>query len=83
MIKRFGTAFAALVIISTVAFAQQEKTFTLSVSETQLNQIGKALGKQPYEDVASLIGSLLHQVQQQQAAAAKPKPEADNAEKPK
>jgi hypothetical protein len=73
-------------LVATPAFAQQQpQHYTLTVTEPELNLIGKALGKMPFEEVSSLVNNIIGQVHQQQAAA-KPKPDAEKAplaDKPK
>lgn len=70
--------FAILVVLCGTAQAQ-ERTFNLTVTEPQLNYIGKALGKQPYEDVRAIIDSIQTQVNAQLAR----EPERPKAATPK
>jgi hypothetical protein len=60
---------AALSVVAFSASAQQPSQFTIVVSEQQLNLIGVALGKLPYEAVHDTIDHIMLQVKAQQAAA--------------
>lgn len=57
------------------------ENYTISVTETELNLIGKALGKMPYEEVVQVINTISGQVAAKQArdkaASEKPKKEED------
>lgn len=64
---RAAIAGAVLLALCASAVAQ---TFTLTLTEAQLNLVGKALGKLPYEDVAPTINAIMQQVVEQQRAAA-------------
>jgi len=66
----------SLLFVSSAAYAQ-ERSFNISLPESQLNYIGKILGKQPYEDVAQLMANIVDQVRQQQAPAIKKEPDAE------
>jgi hypothetical protein len=78
-----GTAIAAAVLlIAFAAFAQQPAMYRLLVTNDQLNLIGKALGKMPFEEVYQTIDIIRGQVAAQNAEAAK-KPDPPPAETPK
>jgi len=51
---------------STAALAQQPANYTIVLTGPQLDAVGKALAKQPYEDVYQLIAVIQAQVVQQQ-----------------
>lgn len=61
-----------------------EKPLTLTVTVPELNVIGKALGKMPFEDVAQLMAKLQQQVTQQQQSTqvAPPVPTPSEPAKP-
>lgn len=61
----------AFVLLSTVAFAQQQPDFNLKLNANEIDTIGKGLGKLAYEEVASLIQKLRQQIVDQQKAAEK------------
>lgn len=48
--------------------------FVLKVTGEEVNLLGAALGKLPYENVAKLITSLTNQIQEQQGAISEPTP---------
>ena len=56
-------------VASTAAAAAQSQTYTITLTVERLNQIGKILGKQPYEDVGELINDISRQVQAQNQKA--------------
>jgi len=75
--KRF--TIAALLIFTSCqqpVYAQTPTEYSLKVTSTELELIGKALGTQPYNDVVPLMSKLRQQVMEQQ----KPKPEDKPAE---
>lgn len=39
--------------------------FTITLSENEVNLVGAALGKMPFESVAGLIGSIQKQINEQ------------------
>ena len=43
-----------------------EKTFKLEVTEAELNLIGMAVGRLPFEQVAGLVANLNKQIQEQE-----------------
>lgn len=47
-----------------------EKTYTLMLMSSQVDQIGAALADRPFKEVAGLLNDLTRQIQQQQAADA-------------
>ncbi len=54
---------AGLLLVSMISPASaQERMFTITITETQLNYIGKILGKQPYEDSVQTLDSIKAQV---------------------
>jgi hypothetical protein len=55
----------AFCIVSSVAFAQQQE-FNLKLTAPEVETIGKALGKLPYEEVAILVNKLRQQIVEQQ-----------------
>ena len=57
---RFLIAVLFLPLLSLVSVAQ-EKSYTMTFTESQWNVIGKALGKQPYEETAAVIQSIKDQ----------------------
>lgn len=61
--------------------AQQE--VNLKVTTEDVNVIGKALGKMPFDEVAGLIQKLREQIMQQQKPAEVPVPTPRPAEAPK
>lgn len=73
-----------LVFSPLMASAQQvQPQFTITVTNEQLNVIGKALGKLPYEEVFQTVGQINQQVQAQIAARQqKPWPETKPPEQP-
>lgn len=66
----------ALFLTSTLAAqAQEAAEFTLKLTSVEVNQIGRALGTQPYNEVAALLTKLQTQViEQQKPKAVEPKP---------
>ena len=52
------------------AASAQERVFTLTLSESQLQFIAKAVGKQPYEEAAPVANAIQSQLAQQGAKAA-------------
>jgi len=68
MIKSLLVAIAASCIIFACANAQAQQpstSYNIKVDNSQLDLIGKALGKMPYEDVAVLMQVLRQQVVEQ------------------
>lgn len=57
-----------------VASPTMAQEVTLKVTAQELGVIGKALGTQPYNDVASLVNKLQTQLIEQQKAAEEKKP---------
>lgn len=55
--------FAVLVLSSSAS--AQERQFTITIPESQLNYIGKIVGKQPYEDSGDVLNSIRSQVADQ------------------
>lgn len=55
--------FAVLVLSS--GASAQERQFTITIPESQLNYIGKIVGKQPYEDSGDVLNSIRNQVADQ------------------
>lgn len=72
--KRILTLITLLAIV-TPAFAQQPEV-NLKISNDDVNTIGKALGKLPFDEVAGLIQKLREQIiaQQPKPAEAAPAP---------
>ena len=68
--KMAGFALIIIVLLLLVRHARAQQSFNLTVPETQLNTIGKALGKLPYEEVAATIQAMAQQVADQQRAIA-------------
>jgi hypothetical protein len=76
--KMFKIAIGILVLSSTVAFAQQPTSqsiqqtqvneFVLRLKPNDVNVLGKALGKLPFEEVSELMQSLRMQIAQQQTS---------------
>jgi hypothetical protein len=64
----------ALLLSTVPALAQGPASYTLTLTEAQLNLVGRALSKQPYEDVYQILAVIQQQVNQQQAAAKPPPP---------
>jgi hypothetical protein len=64
----------AWLLLTTSAMAQQPAQYILTLTPEQLNLIGKALGKLPYEDAWQIIGVIQQQAVKQQQEAAKPPP---------
>jgi Arc/MetJ-type ribon-helix-helix transcriptional regulator len=52
---------AALILSSGTAFAQ-ERTFTVTLPESQWNYIGGVVGKEPYEKSADVLNSIRSQI---------------------
>lgn len=71
--RRFAFALLVIAALGMPAGANEEKTFTLTVTAAELTTLGNALGQRPYVDVAALIAKLQMQVAQQNA----PKPSPD------
>lgn len=71
---------AAMLLASTAAFAQPaEKTYSLTVTATEIGVLAEALGEIPAKRANPLIAKLNQQITAQDAAAKKaeePKPEA-------
>ena len=61
----------------TPAYAQQQQAieYTLKVTPAEIDTIGKALGTQPFNDVAALIQKLRSQVVEQQTPKKPGEPE--------
>jgi hypothetical protein len=75
----------ALALVAGPALAQ-ERSFTITLTDAQVNYIGKVLGKQPFEDVAPVINVMQQQINAQMAAAqqaAQKAAEAANNQEPK
>lgn len=58
---------AALLLFSASTVYAQDRTFTITIPETQLNYIGKILGKQPIEDALATLQGIQAQVTAQLA----------------
>lgn len=58
---------AALLIFSATSVYAQDRTFTITIPEAQLNYIGKLLGKQPIEDALATLQAIQAQVTAQLA----------------
>lgn len=79
--KKIIYPIAFLLTFAIPVWAQQQD-FTLKVTNDDVNTIGKALGKLPFDDVAGLIQKLREQIVSQQqksveapiVAPAPPKP---------
>ena len=54
----------ALALLSVAAQAQN-RTVTINLTNQELTVVARALGKQPYEEVAPVIGRISEQVQEQ------------------
>lgn len=52
----------ALLILSSSLAIAEERTFTITIPEAQLNYIGKLLGKQPIEDALATLQAIQAQV---------------------
>lgn len=63
--KKLIYPIAFLLAFAVPTFAQQQE-ITLKVNGDEINMIGKALGKLPYDDVAALIQNLRTQITNQQ-----------------
>ncbi len=66
---------SVLSLAATPAYAQQApapQEFNLKITSDDVNTIGKALGKLPFDDVAPLIQKLRQQIVEQSQAQAKP-----------
>lgn len=62
---------AVLAFLALIPAAQaQERQFTLTIPESHLQAIGKAMGRQPYEDVRPIIEGIQAQVSAQLAREA-------------
>jgi Flp pilus assembly protein TadG len=72
------TLIAATLLTATCATAQES---TLTVTPQEIGLIGKALGTQPYADVAPLIQKLDAQIRQQEAARAEAAKKTEDAKK--
>jgi hypothetical protein len=67
--------------VAGAASAAPPSAFTLTLTPTEVNEIGVALGRQPYADVADLMSKLKSQVTAETIKAASP-PAATTAETP-
>jgi hypothetical protein len=56
---------AFLLLVTTAAHAQQQRTFTLQITETDLVVIGRALEGLPYRDAAPVLARLQQQIAEQ------------------
>ncbi len=56
-----------IVLLSTVAHAQQPNEYNLKVSPQEIELIGKGIGLLPFNDVAALVQKLRSQVMEQQS----------------
>jgi hypothetical protein len=73
MLKPALALAIAVMSLASVAKAQDAPaSFTLTVTPSDLQAIGKALGTQPYETVAPLMAKLQAQVVEQSKAKAAP-----------
>ena len=69
-----GAVIAAAILLVAYAALAQPANYTITLTGPQLDQIGKLLAKQPYEDVYQLIAVIQAQVVQQQHPPAPPAP---------
>jgi hypothetical protein len=65
--------FAVLTLFALPAQAE-DKQFTITVTEPQLNLIGAALGKMPFEQVAPTVQAIQAQINAQLKQQASPPP---------
>ena len=72
--KRVSLAIA-FCVVSSMAFAQQE--FNLKLKAADVDLIGRALGKLPYEEVANLVNNLRQQIVDQQGKPASVNPPSE------
>lgn len=72
-------ALACCLAFSGAALAQ-EKELDFKMTNTEINLVGKALGKMPFDEVAPLVNKLRTQYM---SAANPPKPEEKKQEEPK
>lgn len=57
----------ALFLLKHTAYAQ-ERSFTVTLQESDWNYLATVVGKQPYENSSKILNSMLNQVQAQVAA---------------
>jgi hypothetical protein len=60
---------------------QQERTYTLSLTASQLGVIGTALGEQKFKDVVGVVAAIQQQVEAQNRPPAAPAPAPDEPKK--
>lgn len=63
--RKYAIIAGLLCWLPTIAMAQMPTEVTLKVKTTDLEKIGKALGRLPFDDVAELMQSLRQQVIEQ------------------
>ena len=80
---RFVLAAVLTFVFGASAFAQQPAQYDIVLSPAQLNLIGTALGKMPYETVHDTVDVIMNQVRAQMAPKVTPKPDAEKADAPK
>jgi hypothetical protein len=73
--KRVSLAIA-FCVVSSMAFAQQQ-VFNLKLEAKDIDVIGRALGKLPYEEVANLVNNLRQQIVDQQGKPASVNPPSE------
>lgn len=71
----------AAIFISTAAAAQEQRTYSLTVTAADVGVIGTALGARPYSEVVALLAKLDAQIKEQDKP--KPAPEAAKSADPK
>ena len=74
--KRALFSAAVLCLAAGAASAAPPSEFTLTLTPTEVNEIGAALGRQPYADVADLMSKLKSQVTAETIKATAPPPAA-------
>lgn len=66
---RWRIVFGAIILFALHWFAHeakaQDRTFTITIPEGQLNYIGKVIGRQPYEEVRPILDNIQAQVSAQ------------------
>ncbi len=66
-------------LLPTFAFAQtpQPQEYTIRLTAQEVDIVGRALGKLPYEDVALIIQKLRQQIVEQQSIAGQQPPKVE------
>jgi len=54
-----------ILLLPSIAFAQERKDFTFTINQDDLNVIGKALEDRPFKEAAPIIQKLNAQIQSQ------------------